>query len=232
MRVLTINLQHGGGTRGQRLANFITDQLADVAVLTEYRANATGRQIRSELAERGYKYQTTHAPDEKQNSVCILSRLPFERLDIDNSREPESHRMVAIKLPSLNLAGVYFPQNEAKRPVFERLKSQFLPRLGVFGVVLGDFNTGRPFEDEAGKTFHCADCFDDLLSAGLVDSWRSRNAVAREFTWYSRSNNGFRIDHALSTPAFDQSIKFVQYLHEARTSRITDHSALLLHSDG
>jgi exodeoxyribonuclease III len=232
MRFLTINIQHGGGGRRARLIDFIGRQSADVLVLTEYRLNIAGNLIRSSLAERGYFYQAASSLDSTQNSVCIVSRLPFNVIGFDSGLGADSHRILAVQFESLSVVGVYFPQKEAKRPVFDSLKNKLLPKIGDLGLVLGDFNTGRPYEDENGETFHCADCFEALLSAGLIDSWRSRNPMVREFTWYSRAKNGFRIDHALSTPAFNANIQQVEYLHESRELRITDHSALLLCSDG
>lgn len=230
MRLLTINIQHGGGLRAARIASFIVEQSADVVVLTEYRRNESGQKIVASLNEHGYNFQTAASHDAKQNSVCILSRTPFRALDLGWA-DADSHRLLAAQFTTVTIAGVYFPLNEAKRLVFERLKSHLLPQLGSRGVVLGDFNTGKPFEDEASSTFLCADCFDDLLSAGLVDSWRRRNPNAKEFSWYSRANNGFRIDHALCTPDFDKTIREVRYIHEPRISRMTDHSALLVQCD-
>ena len=231
MRLLTLNIHHGGGTRGDRLVDFLLKQAADTIVLTEYRANTTGERVKSRLSAHGYRHQAASSTAPKQNGLCILSRLPFAKVEIDCDTGADRHRLLALRFEGLLVGGVYLPQKKAKRAVFETLRRNLLPQLGKLGVVLGDFNTGRPFEDEAGKTFYSADCFDELLSAGLVDSWRSRNPTDREFSWYSRSNNGFRIDHALSTPGFDASIQSIQYIHESRTSGITDHSALLLHSD-
>lgn len=143
----------------------------------------------------------------------------------------DAHRVLIARFEGFDLVGVYFPQNEAKRPVFEYLRRIVLPGIGADGIVIGDFNTGKPFEDEAGNTFSCADCFDDLLESGLVDSWRIRNREVREFTWFSHAGNGFRVDHALSTPSFDSRIQSLAYLHQCREVGTTDHSALLVEYD-
>jgi len=90
--------------------------------------------------------------------------------------------------------------------------------------VIGGFNTGLPFEDEADNTFYCVNDFNNLLSIPLIDSWRSRNKDKKEFSWYSNSGAGFRIDHILSTPAMDQAIQSIGYDHNPRIKKATDHS--------
>ena len=99
----------------------------------------------------------------------------------------DSHRLLLARFDGFNLLGAYFPQNEAKRPVFNFLSSNVEPLFGVAGILLGDLNTGRHFVDESGKTFSCAECLDSLEAAGLVDSWRSRNPSRAEFSWYSNA---------------------------------------------
>ncbi len=231
MRLLTLNIRHGGGSRQPKIADFIAAQVADVVVITEYRANESGQALRAAMRESGLAFQEAGTTEARVNSVCIASRLPFTKLRLQPGTEVDAHRVLAVKFDSFALAGAYFPQNEAKRPVFAYLKNTVLPNLGIRGMILGDLNTGRPFEDEAGDTFFCSDCFDELLTAGLVDSWRLRNRAAREFSWYSRAKNGFRIDHALCTPSFDASIGAIQYLHEPRLVGASDHSALVVESD-
>lgn len=232
MRLLTLNIRHGGGTRASRIAEFICDQAPDIVVITEFRANAPGQAIRLALSQSGLPNQVASSTEPRVNAVCIASRERLSVIDLPAGPQDEIHRLLAVRTGGVVLVGAYFPQNEAKRPVFMRVRDQVLPMLGGRGIILGDLNTGRPFEDEAGSTFYCADCFDELLAAGLVDSWRVRNRTAREFSWYSRTNNGFRIDHALCTPDFDASIRSVRYLPVPRLQGTTDHSALVVESDG
>lgn len=101
--------------------------------------------------------------------------------------------------------------------------------LAEDSVLMGDLNTGRHYEDEAGATFVSAHQFDALLEQGWIDAWRTRNPEAREFTWFSRGyNNGFRLDHALVSPSLDQKIKDVCYSHTEREEGVTDHSLMVM----
>ena len=141
MRILTWNLQHGGGSRVRRIAEALEPKEADVIVLSEYLQQKT--------------------------------------------------------------------------------------------LLIGDFNTGRFHEDEAGATFACSDRFEALLGQGWVDTWRSRNPEAREFSWYSRGwNNGFRLDQALASPSLDAQIKAVSYSHPEREAGISDHSMMIVDVNG
>ena len=224
MRLLTINIQHGGGSRVARLLDFVISASPDVTVLSEYRENDRGRAIRAGLFSSGYCWQAASSIEPRENCVFIASTQPFVVTRCDQ-------QLLAARFAGIDVVGVYFPQNEAKRPVFDRLRQEIVPTLATRAVVMGDFNTGRPYEDETADTFFCADCFDQLLEAGLIDTWRKRNPTAREFTWISRAGNGFRVDHALCSEDLDSKVSTVQYLHTCRTPGITDHSGLLLEYD-
>jgi exonuclease III len=65
------------------------------------------------------------------------------------------------------------------------------------------------------------------VEQGWIDTWRSRNPEAREFTWFSRGyNNGFRLDHALASPSLNNKVKKVFYSHQEREEGVTDHSLM------
>jgi len=63
--------------------------------------------------------------------------------------------------------------------------------------------------------------------SGLIDSWRWRNPDEREFSWYSHLGNGFRIDHIFCTESMHQTLTKMGYDHLPRTSKETDHSAMV-----
>ena len=103
--------------------------------------------------------------------------------------------------------------------------------LGKNGLIIGDFNTGKYHLDEEGATFHCSDYMGRLEESSLVDSWRIRNKDAKQFSWYSSSGNGFRLDHVFATKAFDGRITNVAYSHVEREKNVSDHSALIVEFD-
>ena len=124
--------------------------------------------------------------------------------------------------------GAYFPIKQEKRSVFDFICSRGIELLGTHGVLIGDFNSGKAYLDEVGRTFSCIDCFERLETVGLIDSWRSRNPDGREFSWYSSGGNGFRLDHVFCTAALDAHISSIRYCHMPREQKTSDHSAMIV----
>ncbi len=77
----------------------------------------------------------------------------------------EQHRLAAIRIGPLTVAGVYFSQLKAKLPLFEYLLSCPKELLGP-AVLGGDINSGLHFLDEVGATLYCADEFRRLSHIG------------------------------------------------------------------
>ncbi len=218
MKIAALNIQHGGGTRTQAIADYLQSLDADTIVLSEYRLEDKG--LASQLASVGYAHQHSGAQYPKENSVLVASKTPFT---VDKT----SQRIVSVSFDGLTLVGVYFPQGEEKRHVFREIKA--VADSGDQNLlVIGDFNTGKPFLDETTNTFACVDDFEALEQHGLIDAWRSRNPETKEFTWYSSKGNGFRIDHAFCSKQVNQRIRLIEYRHETRDRKITDHSGLII----
>lgn len=218
MRVVSLNIQHGGGTRTQAISDYLQSLDAHTIVVSEYRLEDKG--LASQLAALGYVNQHSGAQYPKENSVLVVSKASFKV-------GKATQRIVSVAFNDLTLVGVYFPQGDEKRPVFREIKA--LADSGDENLlVIGDFNTGKPFIDESANTFACVDEFETLGHHGLIDAWRSRNPETKEFTWYSNKGNGFRIDHAFCTAKVNQRIRLVEYRHETREAKVTDHSALIV----
>jgi exodeoxyribonuclease-3 len=216
MKIITLNIQHGGGRRIAAILEFLKQSNADLMVLTEYRLD--DKSLGKQLIELGYKHQLAGSTLPKENSVLIVSKEPFDVLGV-------SQRIVSVRLNHFALFGVYFPQREEKYPVFTTLKSE-VKEAGSSVIIVGDFNTGLHYIDEAGKTFFGAERFESLKDVGLIDSWRTRNPATKEFSWFSSQGNGFRIDHAFCSESLDQEVLTIEYLHSPREMRFSDHSAL------
>ena len=164
--------------------------------------------------------------DHRQNGVVVFSRSPAMAVTM-NPLEPDRHRIVACRLGSFTIAGVYFALNNHKASLFDYLLSK-PAELGDDFLVIGDFNTGRHKLDEVGTTFRCADRFKSLPSAGFQDLWRHSNGdEAREFSWASHRGGNFRLDHAFGSRTAATRLQDCKYDHSTRPS-LTDHSALIV----
>jgi exonuclease III len=203
---------------------------ADVVVLTEFRDNEFGLRIRRGLESFGLRHQSGSHADGSVNAVLIASRKPIEER-IFAELNGNAHRCVMARLGELNLFGLYFPQKQRKRPVFEFLVSLEPTYVTGQSLLIGDFNTGKHHIDEEGATFHCSEYMERLEANGWVDAWRHFHFDTREFTWKSAAGNGFRLDHAFVSRPLLARMRHAGYSHSERESGASDHSALILEID-
>jgi len=226
MKVIALNIRHGGGNRIKSIVPILVQSKADIIVLTEFRFNNNSHIVRKLLKKEGYAHTTCSFKDPKTNAVAVYSKLTFTKSRLIEIDPQDKHRLLILDFGEFTLIPVYFAQKEKKKGLFNFLYKYLSNQLNKKICVIGDFNTGLPFEDEADNTFYCVNEFKNLLTIPLIDSWRSRNKHTKEFSWYSNSGAGFRIDHILSTPTMDQAIQSIGYDHNPRTKKATDHSLI------
>ncbi len=224
-RIVSWNILHGGGRRMDGILDTIAGHKPDILTLQEVRRGAHDDTLVSGLQAQGFSQ--IHLPetkDAKENTILIAARAPFDVEDFPDADGPT--HILRARFDDLTLYPLHFPQKKAQVPLFHALLD--LPVEGE-ALLIGDLNCGIPFEDSDTKTFANTHLFQQLLVQGWVDTWRSRHGDAREYTWVSaKRQNGFRYDHALATPALDARISAVQYDHEPRLSKVSDHSAIVL----
>ena len=226
MKIVTLNIRHGGSTRIAAIGDYLLSQEADVLVCTEARANPSGDALAKRMQLSGYTAFRSHAADHRQNGVVVFTRSPALSVTM-NPVEADRNRIVACRVGSLTIAGVYFALNHRKASLFDYVLAK-PAELGDDYLVIGDFNTGRHRLDEVGATFFCEDRFRSLPSAGFQDLWRqSHGEEAREFSWASHRGGNFRLDHAFASPAAATRLLDCRYDHSTRPS-LTDHSALIV----
>ena len=203
MKVLSLNVQHGGAKRIPRICDYVQAHDPDVFIATEHRNHTI---LAAQLAERGFSNQLSGTGN--KNTVLVAAKQEGDSVCHD------PRRLIGIRFPSFTVLGAYFAQNNEKRPLFEYLLSN--PPTEP-SLLVGDFNTGEHFKDEQGKTFYCADMFTQLSEVG----WSRINS--HEPTWFSNAGNGFCIDHAFVTGGVTGTAVFD---HATREKKLTDHSAL------
>jgi exodeoxyribonuclease-3 len=229
-KIVSLNIQHGGGKRQPALSRWLIDTMADFLVLPEWRSGS--ELLARELSAAGYVGNTLVRPGRSANGVAIFSRAayPADRVTPEDALKGE---LLHLRTEQLDLVGVYFPQMDAKASFFRRCSSLADEATQPL-LILGDLNTGSNTRDiEAGASrFRCEKEFMDISdSHGLSDLWRLQHGLAaREWTWQSSSNNGFRIDHAFANQRFTAAFPQWQcmYDHSPREQKFTDHSALIV----
>lgn len=233
MRLLTLNLRHGGGRRMPALLAALLGHRADVLVLTEHRHNPASRLLREGLAEAGYAHQQASHDAPRVNHVLVASRLPVEPAPRRGLRF-DRQRLLPVRVGGLLLVAAHLPNLRAKLPHWEALLRLARALGRTPAVYMGDFNTGHNVRDVEGGPFPytASEQMEALLDRGWVDAWRHLHPQARQFTWYSHRRRGFRLDHAFLSPAVAPRLRSARFDHAVRESGATDHSALVVELEG
>lgn len=228
LRLLTLNIRHGGGQRASTIADAIVDSEPDIVVLTEFRENASAAIIRDRLAARGWTHQASSNPPARTNGVFVAARMPFAVGPTQLGVPEGDWRWLELEFGALRLVASYFPLSARKLPYWDWFLERARERSDGQCVLIGDFNTGKHLIDEVGATFFGADYPIRLEELGWADAWRSLHPEDREYTWYSPKGNGFRLDYAWLSPSLRGSLRAASHLHETRTKAITDHAGLMV----
>jgi len=222
MKLLSLNIRQGGGPRIAAICDYLVAQNCDAIVITEFRNNSSGDQLKVILAQAGFCYYHHNRTAPLQNTVMVATKLPSTPITINLPTNEWS--LVGADWEGIQLVGGYFPQRKDKAGVFDSLEAMAHHNL----LAVGDFNTGSNELDAEGVDFYCADQFEHLANQTLTDLWRAHNGQQTlEFSWYSHIGNGFRIDHALAGKEAAARCVTSYYDHSPRNS-LTDHSALII----
>ena len=173
MRILSWNIQGGGGRRVTAIVNTLLSHDADALVLGEFHPKAKDRALLEQLTSSGYTFQATGAQRSNEDNITVLvaSRLPFEQQPFDEPQNAEAsaqfaHRAVRMRFGSFILIGIYFPPNMQQRSLFEYMLRHSATWLAQESMVIGDFNTGIHPIDAQGSRLPCEKEFAALSKAG------------------------------------------------------------------
>lgn len=222
---MTLNIRHGGKKHADALSARLLGYEAHILVITEFRGNDAGDALVSRLEREGYV--SSHcSPGPGRNAILVASRRPIARSwALDEGLDAE--RLWCVEIEGNVICSVLFPNKEEKQPYWRAVIEA--ARRGGVDLFIGDFNTGNNAldKDPKGIPFINADMPRRLIDCGYVDLWRSGHPGVREYTWYSHTKNGFRLDHAFAVPLLAERVTACEFDHEPRLRGETDHSALL-----
>lgn len=234
LKILTWNIQKGGSDKRIPL---IAEQLQkhgpDVLVVTEYWEGKKGERLQELLRDAGYLYMKTSGGQFKQNSILIASSHELKEVPSFYKREMNKERWLEIKLvkQDLHILAVHIPTkkpNPQEKLEFWKEVSAFArERSNTKSIIIGDFNTGLP-EDAQGAPFYGANYMKELIDLGWTDAWRHTHGSFNGYSWYSNTENGFRIDHAFVSSSLKDAILEGYFSHRERLLGYSDHSVLVV----
>jgi len=231
MRVVTLNVRHGGGSRTTAICEALRAHSADIIVLTEFRENSSGQLIKRALGRCGYEHVASSHPPAKANGVLLASRTAFEQKAARPDVPLGPWRWLECRFDRLTIVGLYFPLGTPKLPFWDYLLSEASSRSEDQILLIGDFNTGKHHIDEAGATFIGPGNLSKLEALGFVDAWRSLHPSGREYTWFSQAGNGFRLDYAFLSRSLAPHLRATTHSEAERKGGATDHAALIVDID-
>lgn len=191
MKILTWNILHGGGRRVALIAVELVERQPDVIVLSEFRGNMAG-QIRAVLAEHGWRHQALAGEGLQGdgNAVLVASRHAMVSRPVEANPVPRRAVEVCLCDANLYLIGCHIPDQPGAterlgcwRAITNRAKNLSDAQV----VVIGDFNTGRHFQDEVGRGFSNVEALGMLWTHGYRDAFRLLHPNASEASWADRS---------------------------------------------
>ena len=209
----------------KKIISYIKESKSQILVLSEYRNNKKGTEIRKYLLDLGYCFQAVSLNNSAVNSVLIASKIAFNST-IYSDIDPEySANLILAEFSFFRLFGCYLPHKK-KHVLFDFLLSE--TASGIPSIITGDLNSGINGIDQKGKSFWYEDEMIDLHKQGLKDSFRLIQKDVKEYSWYSHQGNGYRYDHYLVDEKLEAIVKDCYYDHESRESGLSDHSAMYL----
>jgi exonuclease III len=232
MRIVSWNILQGGGRRIHAIDEAIQSWKPDILILQEYRNGKTGLVLDDCCKTLGLSNRYVIDAPARKNCLMMASKFSMQCEAWHSELDPTLtiRSKIDVGQFGFELFAGHLPHKKAQVAYLETL----LDLSGVVktpALIMGDLNCGIPFEDSDTKTFDNTHLFQALIKQGWEDSWRSRHAKAREFSWISAKGNGYRYDHCLATSQIDSRIMSIEYDHSVREAKLSDHSALLLDVD-
>ncbi len=226
--IMLWNIRFGGGRRVPDILQVIAEHAPDIVVLAEFLNTSTGVELCAGLKRQRLKFQVSPKPPPRELSVLMASRYHFKSRTLERELPLWPYRALRGDFDSFAIVGFYVPTMERKRPLLHWMRDAAREMLQTPTLLIGDFNTGIPYVDERGAELTCSAEFRQVLQAGWIDLYRVRHPQNRERSFYERPWLGYRIDHALGSPPFNQHVQEVFYSHDERYAGISDHSSLHL----
>lgn len=238
--MLTVNIGAAAPERAAALLRWLDGRDEDVLVLSETSNGDGTRFLLDHLRRRGFTVLHTADPN-GDRGVAVASRVPItERIQAFNSVTIPG-RIVAVTLdttPAIGVLGIYVPSRDRSLLKTEKKQAFISSLLADLDrlpwtvretlVIGGDYNvisrTHKPLHP--GFLPFEFGLLEALEAHGFIDAHEPSSAGEQAYSWIGRSGDGYRYDYFHVGRALSTLLAGSAYLHETRTSRLTDHAAV------
>ena len=225
LKIISWNIQQGGGKRVYPIIQSLIDSLAHIIVISEFRNNKSGKLIKENLQRAGYVFQYITEASPNRNSIFIASKVTGEPRFFRQYDPNFPDNIMALDFEPFSLVGMYLPHKK-KHILFDLLIEEAQKEKP--SIMVGDFNTGKNFMDQKKSSFWYTDKLEQLESTGMIDAFRHKQGNIREYSWFSHQGNGYRYDHTYIDEMLIPVVSACYYLHEWREKGLSDHSPMVL----
>jgi exodeoxyribonuclease III len=242
--LLTFNIGNPSPERAQRQLAWLASRDEHVLVLTETKASAGCKLLADAFASAGYTVCFPQ-PDPGEYGTMIVTRVAATPDPFSDAVGYLAARAAAIVLPTpdgpVRVIGLYVPSRDASPEKTERKRrwlaccdTALANNAGQPTVLLGDLNILEPGHKPRYPFFAPFeyDFYQALAGIhGLADAFRHLHPDETEYSWVGRTGDGYRYDHAFCSQELAGRVTSCRYIHQPRTDKLSDHSALALHLD-
>ena len=237
MRVVSWNVKRAAKTAGP-VADAIKYYRPSLVALQEFNESISGGKILSEsLGAAGYVragHPARAAPF--RTIIFALESVSLEPLPVDlKACDPF---WTEVKYRDVGVSAVHIPlQTKTTTALREAHWKSVLFLAKSVGsakrLIIDDFNTTRHHIDEIGKSVPGDNLLRDLEAASWTEAWRElhHNPALPQYAWQHPTRSQFRLDQAWLSPALQPCLKEVQYDHDVRLERLSDHSMMIVDFD-
>ena len=118
MKILSLNIRHGGGKRAQCLLDWTFRHAPDVVVYPEWRNNEVGQGIPQSFKAKDFKTATACRGNTRANGILIAAKQLSEPQRITPGVSEFGELLLAEIYPGFRMLAGYFPQGQLKEPFF------------------------------------------------------------------------------------------------------------------
>lgn len=240
IRLLAWNLQSPSLERSHEQTKWLLSVNANVLLLTEAMPTEGSYYLLSTLESSGFKLFYTTPSDDKYFTVICVKGFEAENMNIKTELLPS--RIQGVKLSSslgeIQIIGIYAPTSWKNKPesylkqrreyheqVSRLLSTSILNSRLIIG---GDLNVLEPTHVPSVPGFEDPYFYTQFIDKGMLDVYREFHPNDNEYSWFSVERIGCRFDHFFITKDLLKFISDCKYAHEARTRKLSDHSAMWL----